>query len=640
MNFGGFSRGMWLIVVLCGGASSAEPGSPLVRQADVAVVSATPAGIAAAVAAARCGRSVLVLESTRHVGGIITSGLTNADIINRKAIAGLFDEFRARVDRHYRTVYGEKSPEVKLAGGGYYFEPKVAEQIYLDMMAAESPRITVCYGYRPVQATRQGARVVEVLFDDLANRTRVAVRAKVFVDATYEGDVAALAGAEYRVGRESRDELGEPHAGRIYMQFGTTEPLPGSTGEADRGIQAFCFRITVTRDPKNRVPIEKPAAYQVDDYLPLVEDLRAGRVKKLRDAIQLWPMPGNKIELNSDHITSVERGPSESLDLAEEVWDYPEAGPAKREAIFRRVWNYNVGLIWFLANDPRVPESIRKDAAELGFCRDEFTDNGNRPWQMYVREGRRIVGRYFFTENDGRIVADERTRVQPSSIAICEFPWDSHAVHKYDPAHPGVREGYFYVKHPPAQVPYEVLLPAKVDGLLVPVCASSSHVGYQGLRVEPTFMALGQAAGVAAHFSIARRVPLHEVPIGEVQVKLIEQHAIITHFEDLPTTHRAFAAFQFLGTRGFNAGYHAQADQPIDRRGAWERLGRLLRYSKRTALTEPVGEGPLTVDDVRGWFKTLEWPVVEARLVSLSQRPLTVADFAELVYDACPDRPL
>jgi len=256
------------------------------EQADVVVIAATPSGVAAAVAAARSGASVILLEEKNHVGGIVSGGLTNTDIYKKAAVGGLFAEFVKRVREHYAKTYGENSEQVKVCQGGHMFEAKVAEMVFRNMLAGEK-NIRLIERHRIISARVVGADGVErdaergqrmngvqpkdfgpavklvcITAEDLAHPgIKTEFRAKTFVDATYEGDLAALAGVPYRVGRESRETYGEAHAGKIYLRFKDVNPLPGSTSEADDGIQAFCFRIHVTKDLANSVPIEKPAAF-------------------------------------------------------------------------------------------------------------------------------------------------------------------------------------------------------------------------------------------------------------------------------------------------------------------------------------------------------------------------------------------
>ncbi len=538
------------------------PLSLLAETVDVVVVAATPAGVATAVSAARCGLDVIVIEETAHVGGIIAGGLTNADIITREAIRGIFEEYLQRIRDHYISTYGEKSKEYAVSNKGYNVEAKIAEKVFRDMLAAEK-RIRLIEKHRVVSATtfsrysgvpdsgapgveqpaERGKRIdgaapkdfgdsvklVAITAEDLANPgKKTEFRAKVFVDATYEGDLAALAGVPYRVGRESRETFDEKFAGKVYVKFGERELLPGSTGAADDGIQAFCFRIQVTKDKERSVPIEKPASYNRDDYKHSLADFKTGNVKSIWDAIQLMPMPCGKFEINSNHPNPKTGVPSESLDLAEENWGWPEWSPEQRAAFFKRNWEHNEGLLWFLQNDPEVPESIQKTMKELGYPTDEFVDNNHRPHHLYVRQGRRIWGEYNFTEKDAD--ADPVTgfaRRHPDGIAVAEFPIDSHGVTKYDPEHPGVREGYFFITHPATQIPYGVLVPKRVDGLLVPVACSTTHVGYQMVRVEPTFMALGQATGIAAFESIKQGKELRSVDVKPIQKEILKQNGII-----------------------------------------------------------------------------------------------------------------
>ena len=526
-----------------------------VEQADVVVVAATPGGVAAAVAAARSGASVILLEEKNHVGGIVSAGLTNTDIHKKAAVGGLFAEFVKRVREHYVKVYGEDSAQVKACQGGHMFEPKVAEKVFRDMLAGEK-NIRLIERHRAVSARVVGAdgvereadrgqrrdgappkdfgptvKLVSITAEDLARPgTRVEFRAKTFVDATYEGDLAALAGVPYRVGRESRETFGEAHAGTIYLRFKDVNPLPGSTGEADDGIQAFCFRIHVTRDLANAVPVGKPAGFNRDDYRAMLDDMRSGRVTKLTKLMHFFPMPNGKYELNNAHPAGDTGVPSESFDLAEENWKWPEADAAERERIFQRYWAHSEGYLWLLQNDPEVPPTIREEARRYGFPKDEFTDNRHRPHHIYVRQGRRIWGEYNFTQRDAAL--DKATglpRRKPDGIAVAEFGFDSHGVHKYDPAHPGVREGYIFIKHQPLQLPYRILVPKGVDGLLVPVACSASHVGYQTIRMEPVFMALGEAAGIAAKTAADENVELRAVNVPAVQREIIKRGGVILY---------------------------------------------------------------------------------------------------------------
>jgi hypothetical protein len=511
------------------------------------VVGATPSGVAAAVAAARSGAKVVLLEESRHVGGILTGGLTNTDIRKHGAVGGIYVEFKRLVVEHYTKTYGAGSPELKLCKDGNMFQPKVAEMVFRQLLKAE-PNVRLIEDARVVEArTPEGLasrgrrldgatpkafgpkqKLTSVTFAAASGRTTV--EAQAFIDATYEGDLAALAGADYRVGRESRVDFKEKHAGKIYVRFGDANPLPGSTGEADTGIQAFCFRFHLTKNPANRLPVEKPTDFNRADYQHLLADLRSGKITQIRQVIQFYPMPGGNFEINSDHPHPDTGVPSESLDLAEENYGWPEAGPAERARLFRRYWNYQEGLVWLLQNDTEVPEAIRKDAQQWGFPKDEFNDHRGRPHHVYVRQGRRIWGETTVTQNDAKPtdVTGLPAR-QPDGIAVAEFEFDSHGVSKFDPKYPGVREGYFFISHDPFQLPYRSLLPKAVDGLLVPVACSATHVSYQSIRMEPVFMALGEASGIAAAQAVSAKTELRAINVPVLQREILKRGGVILY---------------------------------------------------------------------------------------------------------------
>jgi hypothetical protein len=525
------------------------------ERADVIVVSANPAGVAAAVAAAKSGAKVLVLEESAHVGGIVAGGLTNTDIRKHGAVGGLYHEFKRRIVEHYTTTYGANSKQVKVCHGGNMFEPSVAEKVFRDLLAAEK-NITLLQQHRVISAQVTGSdgvektaapgrriddaapddfgptvKLVSITAEDLSRPgTQTEFSSQVFIDCTYEGDLAALAGVPYRVGRESRSTFGEPHAGQIYVRFKDYNPLPGSTGEADDGIQAFCFRFHLTRDKTNSVPVERPEAFNRNDYQHLLSQIAEGKITHFHQVIQLYEMPNGKFEVNSDHPHPDTGVPAESLDLAEENWTWPEADPSERERIFARYWCHDEGLLWLLQNDVAVPQSIRDEAGQWGFPKDEFTDHRNRPHHLYVRQGRRIWGEYTLTENDAKPIFETGLPARfADGIAVTEFEFDCHAVRKYDPAHPLLRPGYFFISHDPFQLPYRIVVPKCVNGLLVPVACSASHVGYQTLRMEPVFMALGEACGISAKTAIDEKTEVRDVNVPVVQKEIIKRGGVILY---------------------------------------------------------------------------------------------------------------
>jgi len=525
------------------------------EQADVIVVSATPAGVAAAVSAAKGGAKVILLEESAHVGGIIAGGLTNTDIRKHGAVGGLYNDFKRRIFGHYTTTYGADSKQVKVCKDGNRFEAHVAEKTFRDMLAAEKG-ITLLQRHRVVSARVVGGdgiekdaapgpridgaapanfspttRLVAITVDDLAKPgAKTEFRAESFIDCSYEGDLAALAGVPYRVGREGRTDFDEPHAGHVYVRFKDYNLLPGSTGEADAGIQAFCFRFHLTKKKENAVPVEQPPGFNREDYVHVLAQIAEGKITRFNQVIQLYEMPNDKFEVNSDHPHPETGTPAESLDLAEENWGWPEAGPTERARLFQRYWSHNEGLVWLLQHDASVPASIRDEALQWGFPKDEFTDNRHRPHHIYVRQGRRIWGEYTLTQNDAKPVFETGLPArQPDGISVVEFEFDSHAVLKYDPAYPQLRPGYFFVFHDPFQIPYRVVVPKVVDGLLVPVACSTTHVAYSALRMEPVFMALGEACGIAATKAQQSGTTVREVDVKSVQREIVKRGGVILY---------------------------------------------------------------------------------------------------------------
>jgi len=508
---------------------------------DVVVVGGTPGGLAAALAAARLGRRVALVEYHPHLGGMSASGLGKSDVEHRELIGGLFLEFVRQVHRHYLERYGSGSADEALCREGYYFEPGVAERVFEAMIAAE-PGIRVFRSHRLESASCAGGRVREVAVEDRTSGRVATLEGRIFVDATYEGDLYALAGAPFRLGRESREEFGEPHAGVVYFDYETLEFLPGTTGRGDSRLPAYTYRLCLTVDPGNSRPLEAPPpGYDPGVYLPYLEDLAAGRLAAPRHmvegrgyypehfdtlvrALSVTELPGGKCDVN------INPRPL-AFPFAEENAGYVEADWRGREAISRRHRELCLGLLYFLQQAPEVPEAHREIARRYSLPRDEFVDNDNFPFQLYVREARRLRGRYTLTEHDvTRLGAGRHDGRHPDAIAVGEFPVDSFPTRKRQPGDDRVLEGYLGMLGDltrPYQIPYRVMLPEHPDGLLVPVAASATHVAYSTIRMEPTWMAMGQAAGVAAHIAIERDCACADVPVGELQERLAGQGQVL-----------------------------------------------------------------------------------------------------------------
>lgn len=539
------------------------------RDFDVVVVGGTPGGISTAVTAARLGHRVALVEYYAHLGGMTTSGLGKSDITVADAIGGLWDEFVARVLDHYTGTYGPDSEQVKDCKNGYFYEPSVAEAIFLEMIA-EQRGIKVFTRHELKEVTRTDREVTAIRIQKRGSNRSVLLHGKVFVDATYEGDLAAAAGVAYRLGREGRSEYNEAHAGVVYMDHSTRALLPGTTGLGDNRLPAYTYRLCFSSDPANSVYPDMPPDYDRSRYVNYFLDLKLGRLTSAVQAFSIARIPNQKYDVN------MKPWPL-GFPFAEENMGYPEASWAEREKIMERIRNITLGLMYFLQNDPEVPEADRAEARKYGLAKDEFTDNGNFPFQFYVREARRIVGEYTLTENDLTYAPESfRTPVHADAISAGEFPIDAFPTRKYEKGHEEALEGYILMLNRytrPYQIPYRCILPKDVDGLIVPVAASTTHIAFSSVRLEPTWVSLGQAAGVAAHLAIQADVQPRSVSVARLQRMLLDQKQVITFFDDLPKSSPYFASFQYLGAKGFFNDYKARPDEPLTKRDAtqWAR---------------------------------------------------------------------
>lgn len=568
------------------------------RAFDVVVYGATPGGIGAAVAAARLGRRVALVEYHNHVGGMAASGLGKSDVETKEAIGGLFREFTSQVRAHYVEHYGAGSENDRLSRNGYYYEPSVAERILRRMLNQEGGRITFFPRRQLERARKEESRVTSIL---VRNRDTLAVeefRAGVFVDGTYEGDLAAAAGARYRLGRESRAEFNEKHAGVIYQDHDTREFLPGSTGEGDHRIPAYTFRLCLTTDPANsHILRDPPPDYRRERYLGYLDDWREGRMgmpANYKDGRGMFkPLMGTAVRALSvaelpNSKTDVNMFPKAlGFPFAEENQRYPEATWDVRERITDHIRNVTLGLLYFLQNDAAIPEEHRRLARGFNLAKDEFVAENHFPWQLYIREARRIAGLYTLSENDVTLAPGERrTPIHSDSIASGEFPIDSFPTRKREAGRNDVLEGYIYMLDDytqPYQIPYGILVPETVDGLLVPVAASTTHVAFSTIRLEPTWMAMGEAAGTAAHLALQNGTLLRGVDIDRLQRLLISQGQVLTYFKDINRKHPAYAAMQYFGTKGFFSDYMSRPDEPLD----LETARRWWRLAGRPGLPPP-----------------------------------------------------
>ncbi|MFB6295568.1 MAG: FAD-dependent oxidoreductase [Halobacteriales archaeon] len=574
------------------------------RDTDLLVYGATPGGIATAVRAGREGLDVTLVTIRTRVGGMMAGGLSWTDSTVDGPRTPLLSAFTGRVREHYESTYGADSEQYENCGDGWLFEPHVAEAVFEDLLAEAG--VDVAFTYAPRTVERDGRRIEAVTFERItaggpdAHRERktretetdaagtLAVTADAFADATYEGDLYAAAGCAYRVGRESREAFGEQYAGRLYSEKGT-RLFPGSTGAGDDAVQSYDYRLCLTKDASNRRPVPKPDGYDREEFLPVVED-----PPELHDAPpdgngipaarESEPMPCHlKSELVVQTVSEMRekglealmlRGPLpnekrdlNTADLPGAADDYPEADWERRREIERRHRDHVLGLLYFVQNDEAVPEDLRELFGRWGLPRDEFEEADGVPFQIYVREARRLAGRETFTEHDAREAEGlGRAPVHADAIAITEYPMDSHDCRPL--RRPGsLAEGHFFLPEitVPGQVPYSCLLPREVDNLLVPVACSATHVGYGTIRLEPTWLQIGEAAGFAAALAADRGVPPADLDVYALQSTLAEAGSRLTHFGDAePGPDHQDAAVQFCGTKGFFGDYDARADDPLD----------------------------------------------------------------------------
>jgi hypothetical protein len=508
---------------------------------DVVVYGGTPAGITTAIAAAREGASVIVIEPSAHLGGMVTGGLSSTDTGNPGTIGGLAREFFTRADAKYN--------DPKKTATAFEFwksEPHVAEQTFHEMIKEAGFKVVMQQSLQSV--VREGKRVVSLITKD-----GTTYRGKMFVDASYEGDLLARTGVKYAVGREGRDDFGESLAGFLpaelrprdieYMakpgtaythgtpcklpardaagklSWGVTDKPWPAPGSGDKLVQSYTYRVIITRNKDNQLPFPKPKNYHAEHYDLLLELIRHYPGIKFPKIVYIGWIPGGKSEINAS-----------GLIFSTDYWggsnDYPEGDEATRARVRQDHLDYVQGLLWFLGNDERVPAELRKETQGWGLCRDEFADNDHWPYALYVREARRMIGAYVMRQQDCQ---EENTK--PDVIAMGSFILDSHAYQRLvTPEGYVVDEGNFDVRTKPYQIPYRSLTPLKEQcaNLLVPVCLSATHVAYGALRMEPQYMAFGHAAGLAAVAAIHADTAVQDIDVKALQAKLLVAKQVLS----------------------------------------------------------------------------------------------------------------
>jgi len=503
-------------------------------KADVCIYGATPAGIASAISASKLNKSVILIEPTIRIGGMTTNGLSHTDFHSFEALTGTFLDFTQRVENYYSNQYGENSNQVKDSFRGTFGEPKVNLMIFQEMLA-EQPNITVIKEAKLSEVQVFYSKILSAEFKTGENILKL--QAEIFIDATYEGDLMAMAGVSFTVGREGKDIYNESLA-------------PDTT---DNQLQAYNFRFCATDDPTNRVEVKQPNGYDRNDFVEILPILESGVFDKVfgyppQKAIykaHLPVNPNNKFDIN-DMSKGIVR-----LSLPGKNLGWPDGSPEQRKVIFKDHLYHNVGLLYFLQNDSEVPEKYRTDAKNWGWCKDEFVENDHLPLQLYVREARRMIGQHIYIQKDSEPVGeDSRAVFHESSIAMGDYGNNCHGTHHVGPLIGGMHEGEFYNPVPPYQVPYGVLLPKEVNNLLVPVAISSSHVGFCALRLEPIWTSLGQAAGFAAALAIDSKKNPDEIEVDILQETLHEDGSATIYVGDVLPGDPDFVAVQWWGAQG------------------------------------------------------------------------------------------
>jgi hypothetical protein len=520
---------------------------------DVVVYGGTSAAVIAAVQAKKMGKTVVVVSPDTHLGGLSSGGLGFTDTGDKAVIGGLSRDFYHRVWQHYQkpegwrwqkqSEYGNKGQGTPAIDGGqrtmWIFEPHVAEKIFEDYVREPSIRVDRDEWLdRAKGVKKNGARIASIT--TLSGKTYAG---RMFIDATYEGDLMAAAGVEYHVGRESKDTYNEQwngiqtgvlhhkhHFGAVKEKISpykipgdpksgllpriSAEP-PGEYGAADKRVQAYCYRMCLTQHPENRVPFAKPEAYEAFQYELLLRIFDAG----WRETFEKFdPIPNEKTDTNN-------HGPM-STDNIGYNYDYPEGSYERRREILKEHEQYQKGWLYFIANDPRVPADVRAEMQKWGLAKDEFANNGNWPRQIYVREARRLIGAYVMTENNLL-----KKRETPDSIGMGSYGIDSHNVQRYITPEGYVQnEGDIGISTKgPYTIAYGSITPKKTqcENLLVPVCVSSSHIAFGSIRMEPVFMILGQSAATAASMAIDSKRAVQDVPYPDLRARLLQDGQVV-----------------------------------------------------------------------------------------------------------------
>ena len=518
---------LWVVLLTAVlGFTTVARAADVDKKFDLVVYGATASGIATSVSAARNGLRVALVDPGHHIGGLVAGGLSSTDKGNPAVIGGLSLEFFQKVGQHY----GEPIE--------WSFEPHVATEVFQSLLKDAHVQT---YFDSPLKE-HDGVEKRDGVIVSIRTRNGLTFRASIFADCSYEGELMGLAGVSYTWGREPISEYSESLAGvrgpqrpdhlftvnvSPYDAAGRLLPevqpgQPGPLGSGDKKVQAYGFRMCITRQASNEIPFPEPENYNPARYEILARLVTAltkakGRAPHMNELMIMSKLKGDKFDINS--LGAV------STDHIGASWNFPTADAAGRQKIWQDHYDYEAGFFYYLGHSDRIPKSLRDEINSYGLAKDEFTDTEGWPWQLYIRESRRMLGEYVMTQRD---IQTDLTK--PDAIGMGSYQSDSHGVERIaTPQGWTQNEGEMYVPTRPYQIPYRMILPKRSEtkNLIVPVCFSASHVAYSTLRMEPQYMIIGQAAGVASALAVKHHLSLYQVPIGELQAELLKEHAVL-----------------------------------------------------------------------------------------------------------------
>ncbi len=555
-----------LIIFLLHSCKSNEDSNSV----DVVIYGGTSAGLSAAIQAARLDKSVIIIEPTNRLGGLTTGGLGQTDIGNKQVIGGIAREFYKNIKRHYKdstnwvwqlkSQYkdGGQTSTGKDEDAMWTFEPSVALKVYHEMI--KNLDITIVYNQKLNRAN--GITKASNAITAISMESGDTYYGKMFIDATYEGDLLAAAGISYTAGRESNSEYGESVNGiqandisktllgtisnnSVYHNFiegvdpyivkgdptsgllpFITEGGPGIDGQGDKGIQAYCFRMTLTDHPENRIPFKKPENYNELDYELLFRNYEAadGPLEEMYaygDPLLPWinsAMPNRKTDTNNQK--------GFSTDFIGQNWDYPEASYEEREIIVARHRQYQQGLMWTLAYHPRIPKEVRDKVSQWGTCKDEYDREDGWQQQLYIREARRMISSYVMTQKNC-----EGIEIVQDPIGMAAYGMDSHHIKRYVNSKGYVSNEGNVEAHVKAPFPisYRSIVPKKEEcsNLLVPICLSATHIAFGSIRMEPVFMVLGQSSAIIASLAIEEGKAVQDIQYNKIRKVLITEAQVL-----------------------------------------------------------------------------------------------------------------